>query len=477
MPAEKPLYALTGLELLDLIKQKKIGIADILESQSLRTKAVEGKVKSFARFTDNTTSGIPIAVKDNICIQGQPTTCASKILENFIPPYDATVIQRLKNSGFIIQGQTNMDEFAFGSSCENSAFFPTRNPWNPDCVPGGSSGGSAAAVAADEAIWALGSDTGGSIRQPASFCGVVGLKPTYGRVSRYGLIAFASSLDQIGPLTKDVRDSAYLTNIISGYDPNDSTSLNLPVGDYLKSLEKDIKGIKIGVPKEYFSLSGDGELEGLDREVKEAVREAIAQLRKLGAEVSEVSLPHTEYAVAVYYIVATAEASSNLARFDGVQYGLRVRSADNLIAMYKKTRQAGFGPEAKRRIILGTYVLSHGYYEAYYVRALKVRALIARDFTEVFKEYDCIVTPTSPTTAFRLGEKLENPLAMYLSDVYTISANLAGVPAISVPCGSSKAGLPIGLQITAKAFDEEMLFRVAYNYEQATLWHKMKPNL
>ena len=477
MPAEKPLYALTGLELLDLIKQKKIGIADILESQSLRTKAVEGKVKAFARFTDTTASGIPIAVKDNICIQGQLTTCASKILENFIPPYDATVIQRLKKSGFVIQGQTNMDEFAFGSSCENSAFFPTRNPWNPDCVPGGSSGGSAAAVAADEAVWALGSDTGGSIRQPASFCGVVGLKPTYGRVSRYGLIAFASSLDQIGPLTKDVRDNAYLTGIISGYDPNDSTSLNLPVGDYQKSLEKDIKGIKIGVPKEYFSLSGDGELEGLDREVKEAVEEAIAQLRKLGAVVSEVSLPHTEYAVGVYYIVATAEASSNLARFDGVQYGLRARNADNLITMYKKTRQAGFGPEAKRRIILGTYVLSHGYYEAYYLRALKVRALIARDFTEVFKEYDCIVTPTSPTTAFGLGEKLENPLAMYLSDVYTISANLAGVPAISVPCGSNKAGLPIGLQITAKAFDEETLFRVAYNYEQATPWHKLKPRL
>ena len=477
MPAEKPLYALTGLELLDLIKQKKIGIADILESQSLRTKAVEGKVKAFARFTDTTASGIPIAVKDNICIQGQLTTCASKILENFIPPYDATVIQRLKKSGFVIQGQTNMDEFAFGSSCENSAFFSTRNPWNPDCVPGGSSGGSAAAVAADEAVWALGSDTGGSIRQPASFCGVVGLKPTYGRVSRYGLIAFASSLDQIGPLTKDVRDNAYLTGIISGYDPNDSTSLNLPVGDYQKSLEKDIKGIKIGVPKEYFSLSGDGELEGLDREVKEAVEEAIAQLRKLGAVVSEVSLPHTEYAVGVYYIVATAEASSNLARFDGVQYGLRARNADNLITMYKKTRQAGFGPEAKRRIILGTYVLSHGYYEAYYLRALKVRALIARDFTEVFKEYDCIVTPTSPTTAFGLGEKLENPLAMYLSDVYTISANLAGVPAISVPCGSNKAGLPIGLQITAKAFDEETLFRVAYNYEQATPWHKLKPRL
>ena len=477
MPAEKSLYALTGLELLDFIKQKKIGIADILESQGLRTKAVEGKVKAFARFTDNTASGIPIAVKDNICIQGQLTTCASKILENFIPPYDATVIQRLKKSGFVIQGQTNMDEFAFGSSCENSAFFSTRNPWNPDCVPGGSSGGSAAAVAADEAVWALGSDTGGSIRQPASFCGVVGLKPTYGRVSRYGLIAFASSLDQIGPLTKDVRDNAYLTGIISGYDPNDSTSLNLPVGDYQKSLEKDIKGIKIGVPKEYFSLSGDGELEGLDREVKEAVEEAIAQLRKLGAVVSEVSLPHTEYAVGVYYIVATAEASSNLARFDGVQYGLRARNADNLITMYKKTRQAGFGPEAKRRIILGTYVLSHGYYEAYYLRALKVRALIARDFTEVFKEYDCIVTPTSPTTAFGLGEKLENPLAMYLSDVYTISANLAGVPAISVPCGSNKAGLPIGLQITAKAFDEETLFRVAYNYEQATPWHKLKPKI
>ena len=312
---------------------------------------------------------------------------------------------------------------------------------------------------------------------------MVGFKPTYGRVSRYGLIAFASSLDQIGPLTKDVRDNAYLTSIISGYDSNDSTSLNLPVGDYLRSLEKDIKGIKIAVPREYFSLSGNSGGErpfapaGLDGEVKEAVEEAIAQLRKLGAKVSEVSLPHTEYAVGVYYILAAAEASSNLARFDGVQYGLRAEGADSLIAMYKKTRQLGFGPEVKRRIILGTYVLSHGYYEAYYLRALKVRALIARDFTGVFKEYDCIVTPTSPTTAFRMGEKLENPLAMYLSDVYTISANLAGVPAISVPCGFSKAGLPIGLQITAKAFDEEMLFRTAYNYEQSTPWHKMKPRL
>src|SRR3990167_8255384 len=482
------LWEFTGHELLEKLAHQEITQEEILCALDKRREEVEPKVKAFVRIEKAPAPldspgpgagfpGLPIAIKDNICIKNRPATCASRILEGFKPPYDATVIQKLKNAGFSIYGQTNMDEFAFGSSCENSCYFPTRNPWNLECVPGGSSGGSATAVACGEAIWALGSDTGGSIRQPASFCGVVGLKPTYGRVSRYGLIAFASSLDQIGPLTKDVRDNAYLTGIISGYDPNDSTSLNLPVGDYQKSLEKDIKGIKIGVPKEYFSLSGDGELEGLDREVKEAVEEAIAQLRKLGAVVSEVSLPHTEYAVGVYYIVATAEASSNLARFDGVQYGLRARNADNLITMYKKTRQAGFGPEAKRRIILGTYVLSHGYYEAYYLRALKVLALIARDFTEVFKEYDCIVTPTSPTTAFGLGEKLENPLAMYLSDVYTISANLAGVPAISVPCGSNKAGLPIGLQITAKAFDEETLFRVAYNYEQATPWHKLKPRL
>lgn len=478
MSRPKPLYALTGHELLDLLEQKKINFSEILESQNGRIKAIEDKVKAYVRFTQNDgCTGFPIAIKDNICIQGQPTTCASRILEDFRPPYDATVIHKLKNSGFIIQGQTNMDEFAFGSSCENSYFFPTRNPWNLECVPGGSSGGSAAAVAADEAVWALGSDTGGSIRQPASFCGVAGLKPTYGRVSRYGLIAFASSLDQIGTFTRDVRDSCLLLNVIAGYDPNDSTSANLAVGDYTKALGRDIRGMKIGVPKEYFNLSSGSRPEGLDQEVKSAVEEAIAQLKKLGAEVQEVSLPHTEYAVAVYYIVATAEASSNLARFDGVQYGLRVKEPRNLTEMYSRTRNIGFGNEAKRRIILGTYVLSHGYYEAYYLRALKVRTLISRDFSEVFKEFDCIVTPTSPTPAFKLGEKLQNPLAMYLSDIYTISVNLAGIPAMSIPCGLSKSGLPIGLQIMAKAFDEEMLFRVAHCYEQSTPWHKLKPKI
>jgi len=467
---------MTAHELFDKLNRKEISPRDIITSLQDRIRQIDPKVKAYVRLSDSLhqtpiLSGIPISIKDNICTEGYNTECCSKILAGFKPPYDATVITKLKEAGAtVLDVKTNMDEFAFGSSTENSYFYPTHNPWDLERVPGGSSGGSAASVAADEAIWALGSDTGGSIRQPASFCGVVGLKPTYGRVSRYGLIAFASSLDQIGPITKDVRDNALLMNIISGYDPNDSTSINIEAPDYTKALVKDIKGLKIALPKEYF-------VQGLDKEIKEIIEEAVNKLKELGAQCSPVSLPHTEYAVAVYYIIATAEASSNLARFDGVQYGLRARNADNLITMYKKTRQAGFGPEAKRRIILGTYVLSHGYYEAYYLRALKVRALIARDFTEVFKEYDCIVTPTSPTTAFGLGEKLENPLAMYLSDVYTISANLAGVPAISVPCGSNKAGLPIGLQITAKAFDEETLFRVAYNYEQATPWHKLKPRL
>jgi aspartyl-tRNA(Asn)/glutamyl-tRNA(Gln) amidotransferase subunit A len=367
-----------------------------------------------------------------------------------------------------------MDEFAFGSSTENSSFGPTHNPWDLERVPGGSSGGSAAAVAADEAIMALGSDTGGSIRQPASFCGIVGLKPTYGRVSRYGLIAFGSSLDQIGPLTKDVQDNALLLNVIAGYDPNDSTSVDLPVPDYSKSLVNDVKGIKIGIPKEYF-------VEGMDREVKGAIEEAIKLLKNLGATCREISLPHTEYAVPVYYIVATAEASSNLARFDGVQYGYRTPNAElrtrNLIDMYRKTRGEGFGPEAKRRIILGTYALSSGYYEAYYLRALKVRTLIKKDFDEVFKECDCIITPTSPTPAFKIAEKISDPLKMYLSDIYTISANLAGIPGISLPCGFTKNNLPIGLQILAKPFNEEMLFRVAHTYEQNTEWHKIKPKL
>ncbi|HAH21157.1 MAG: aspartyl/glutamyl-tRNA amidotransferase subunit A [Omnitrophica WOR_2 bacterium GWF2_43_52] len=480
------IHQLTAHELLEKLKSKETTQEEILASLKKRIEDVEVKVKAFVRVEKPAhphtrapadSYCLPIAVKDNICIQGQLTSCASKILEGFRPPYDATVIRKLKEAGCGIYGQTNMDEFAFGSSCENSCYFPTRNPWNLACVPGGSSGGSASAVAADEAFWALGSDTGGSIRQPASFCGVVGLKPTYGRVSRYGLIAFASSLDQIGPITKDVQDSALLLKLIAGHDRCDATSVNTGVPDYTQSLGKDIRGLKIGVPKEYFALSKENQLTGIDPEVKQCVEEAILQLKKLGAQVKEVSLPHSAYAVPVYYIIATAEASSNLERFDGVQYGLRHKGAVSLHDMYEKTRDSGFGYEAKRRIILGTYVLSHGYYEAYYLRALKVRALIANDFANVFKECDCIVTPTSPTPAFAIGEKTQNPLAMYLSDIYTISVNLAGIPAISVPCGLSKAGLPVGLQIIAKAFDEEMLLKVAHAYEQSTPWHKEKPKI
>jgi aspartyl-tRNA(Asn)/glutamyl-tRNA(Gln) amidotransferase subunit A len=414
---------------------------------------------------------IPVTIKDNICTEGFNTECCSRILEGFNPPYDATVIRKLKEAGaLILDTKTNMDEFAFGSSTENSFFGPTRNPWDLECVPGGSSGGSAAAVAADEAIWALGSDTGGSIRQPASFCGVVGLKPTYGRVSRYGLIAFASSLDQIGPITKDVEDAAILMNIISGHDPLDSTSVDSQVPDYTKSLGKDIKGLKIGIPREYL-------IEGMDPEVKNILEEALNKLESLGAEYKFVSLLHTEYAVPVYYIIATAEASSNLARFDGVQYGFRAKNPQGLIDMYKKTRGAGFGEEAKRRIILGTFALSHGYYDAYYLRALKVRTLIKQDFDNVFKEFDCIVTPTSPTPAFKIGERTLDPLKMYLSDIYTISLNLAGIPGISIPCGFTKKGLPVGLQISSGPFAEETLFRLAHAYEQNTQWRKIKPKL
>ncbi len=417
---------------------------------------------------------VPIAIKDNICIRGCETTCSSRILNGFIAPYNATVIDRLNHVGVGVIGQTNMDEFAFGSSTETSCYGPSRNPWNPDCVPGGSSGGSAAAVAAHEAIWALGSDTGGSIRQPASFCGVVGMKPTYGRVSRYGLLAFASSLDQIGPITKDVRDAALLLNIIAGHDPRDSTSADIPVPDYTRSLMNDIKGLTIGIPKEYFQ-------EGIDPEVNQAVRAAIQLLKDQGASFKDISLPHTEYCVATYYIVATAEASSNLARYDGVQYGSRQQPAQvrrNALAdMYTETRAKGFGREAKRRIMLGTYALSSGYYDAYYLRGQKVRTLIKSDFDKAFGDCDAIITPTSPTTAFRIGEKVNDPLSMYLSDILTISANLSGIPAISIPCGFSKAGLPIGLQIMTKAFDEETLFRLAYTYEQNTEWHKQKAPL
>ena len=414
---------------------------------------------------------IPIAIKDNICVLDEETTCSSRILKGFKAPYDATVIKKLKASGAILVGNTNMDEFAMGSSTENSCYGPTRNPWNLDYVPGGSSGGSAAAVAANEAIWAIGSDTGGSVRQPASFCGVVGLKPTYGRVSRYGLIAFASSLDQIGPITKDVTDCALLLNIIAGYDERDSTSVDTPVPDYTRSLQKNIKGLKIGIPKEYF-------VQGIDKEVEEAVREAIEVLKKEGAQLKEVSLPHTEYGIATYYIIATSEASSNLARYDGVQYGIRKYAAQvrksPLLDMYDETRDAGFGAEVKRRIMLGTYSLSSGYYDAFYLKGLKVRSLIKKDFDAVFKDCDAVVCPTSPTTAFKVGAKASDPLSMYLSDVYTVSANLSGIPAISVPCGFSKAGLPIGLQIMARPFDEERLLRIAYTYEQSTAWHKRR---
>ena len=475
------LNQLTAHELLEKLKSPQTTPQAILDSLNARIQKVEPKVKAYARgqqeknpvlsfATEGLLKGLPITIKDNICTEGLPTECCSKILQGFRPPYDATVISKLKDSGVaIFPLKANMDEFAFGSSTENSYFGPTHNPWDLDCVPGGSSGGSAASVAADEAIWALGSDTGGSIRQPASFCGVVGLKPTYGRVSRFGLIAFASSLDQIGPITKDVQDAAILTEVISGYDPRDSTSVNQDVPDYTKSLTGEIKGLKIGIPEEYF-------VEGMDPEVKMIIQEAVNKLKNLGAIAAPVSLPHTEYAVPVYYIIATAEASSNLARFDGVQYGYRAPS-DNLMQMYKITRAQGFGQEAKRRIILGTFALSHGYYDAYYLRALKVRTLIKQDFDKVFQDFDCIVAPTSPTSAFKIGERTQDPLKMYLSDIYTISVNLAGIPAISIPCGFTKKGLPVGLQIMARAFNEEMLFRVAHTFEQNTDWHKLKPSL
>ncbi|MFH1360122.1 MAG: Asp-tRNA(Asn)/Glu-tRNA(Gln) amidotransferase subunit GatA [Candidatus Omnitrophota bacterium] len=475
--------ALTAHALLDLIKQKKTDAQAIQASVLQRINKTDKKVKSYVRLFDSQPQkaasqsqlgGIPIAIKDNMCIKNQEVTCCSHILEGFRSPYHATVIEKLIEAHSTFLGYANMDEFAFGSSTENSYYGPTHNPWNLDCVPGGSSGGSAACVAADETIWALGSDTGGSIRQPASFCGVVGVKPTYGRVSRYGLIAFASSLDQIGPLTKDVEDASLLLNIVAGHDERDSTSVNVPVPDYVNSLTGDVKGLKVGIPKEYF-------VQGLDAQVKASVQEAISVLKNAGVIFKDISLPHSDYAVATYYIVATAEASSNLARFDGVQYGLR-RQPDktrrsSLIDMYEETRGIGFGDEAKRRIMLGTYSLSAGYYDAYYLKAQKVRTLIKNDFDKAFKELDAILTPTSPTTAFKIGERKDDPLAMYLSDVYTISANLAGIPAISIPCGFSKEGLPIGLQMMTKPFDEEMMFRLAHAYEQKTPWHKQKPSL
>ena len=405
-------------------------------------------------------AGTPIAIKDNMVMRGVRTTAGSRILFNYKPPYTATAVERLENAGAIIVGKTNLDEFAMGSSTENSAYCPVRNPWDTTRVPGGSSGGSAVSVAAGMTMGALGSDTGGSIRQPASLSGVVGLKPTYGRVSRYGLIAFGSSLDQIGPFANSVEDAACILSVIAGHDPNDSTSSNVDIDDYMKSIGGDVSGLRIGVPREYYGA-------GLDTEVKDKVEAAIKRLEAIGAEIIDISLPHTEYAVAVYYLIATAEASANLARYDGVRYGLRAEGASTLKAMYSRTRDEGFGAEVKRRIMLGTYALSAGYYDQYYGKAQKVRALITHDFRNAFGKCDVIVTPTAPTPAFKLGEKTDDPLEMYLSDIYTITANLAGVPALSMPCGLSSSGLPIGLQLIGRHFDEATLLRTAHNLEQA----------
>ena len=483
------LFRLTISEARSLLDSKEVSAMDIIDSAHQRIDGVEERVKAFVTVTRDealrmarlaqekidsaendkaSLLGIPLAVKDNMCTKGIPTTCSSKILSRFVPPYESTVTSRLTGQGYVLAGKTNLDEFAMGSSTENSGVHVTKNPWNQERIPGGSSGGSAAAVSADECIAALGSDTGGSIRQPAAHCGVVGLKPTYGRVSRYGLVAFASSLDQIGTITKDVRDSALLMNVISGHDPLDTTSAPLPVPDFAGVLGRDIKGTKVGIPREYF-------IEGMDKEVEKSVRTAIGQLEKLGAIPVEISLPHTEYAIATYYILATSEASSNLARYDGVKYGLRVEGKD-LMDMYRNTRSQGFGAEVKRRIMLGTYALSSGYYEAYYKKAQQVRTLIKRDFEDAFTRVDLIVTPTSPTAAFKIGEK-SDPLQMYLSDIFTISVNLAGVPAISIPCGFTSADLPVGLQLIGKHFDEETILKVSYAYEQSTDWHRRKPVL
>ena len=415
-------------------------------------------------------AGVPIAVKDNMCTAFGATTCASRILENFHAPYNATVIEKLLAADAVIVGKTNMDEFAMGSSTETSWFRRTVNPWDTSRVPGGSSGGSAAAVAGRLCFAALGSDTGGSIRQPASFCGVVGLKPTYGRVSRYGLVAFGSSLDQIGPLTRTVGDCALMMNVIAGYDPADSTSVDeetAPVCDYLEKLDEPIENLKIAIVPQFNA--------GADEQVQKALRDAVGTYKELGAEIIEVDMPHLDYAVAAYYVIATAEASSNLARYDGVHYGHRTDNASDYIEVYSKSRAEGFGKEVKRRIMLGTYTLSSGYYDAYYLKALKVRNLIRSDFTDVFEKCDCIMTPVSPTTAFKLGEKVDDPLTMYLSDVYTIAANLAGVPAISIPCGFDEKELPIGLQFLAPAFSEDRLLRIARMFEKQTDWHKKKP--
>jgi aspartyl-tRNA(Asn)/glutamyl-tRNA(Gln) amidotransferase subunit A len=480
-------YSMKAWELSTLLKGREVSAREVLASVLGRVDETEGTVKAYltltpeeaetaAKETDRAlgrgegrgrVAGIPMAIKDVLCTRGIRTTCGSLILKNYIPVYDATVIAALKREGLTMVGKANMDEFAMGSSTENSGFGPTRNPWNYDCVPGGSSGGSAAAVAAGEAVWALGSDTGGSIRQPASFCGLVGMKPTYGLISRYGLVAFASSLDQIGPITRDVRDCALLLSLVAGHDPRDSTSLDVDIPDYEKESLADIRGLKVGVPKELMQ-------EGLTPGVKAAVENSLRLLEDLGAEVREASLPNLDYALSAYYIIAPAEASSNLARFDGVRYGYRAEGTGDIMEMYGKTRGQGFGAEVKRRIMLGTYALSAGYYEAYYGQAQKVRTLIVDDFRSAFDEFDVLVSPTSPTPAFRLGEKLEDPLAMYLSDVCTIPVNLAGIPAISIPCGMED-GLPIGLQIMGRVLDEARILGVARALEEALAFDQTAP--
>ena len=484
-----PKYDLTIHEAHQLLKKGEVSSLELTKAALERVDAVEDRLCSFVSVTGELAlaqarqaderikagefsplTGIPVMIKDNMCTKGTTTTCSSKMLEDFVPPYDAAVVEKLNALDMVMVGKGNMDEFAMGSSTEYSAFYPTHNPWDWERVPGGSSGGPTTAVAVGEVIYALGSDTGGSIRQPAGFCNVVGLKPTYGRVSRYGLVAFASSLDQIGPVTRDVTDCALVLNAIAGHDPRDSTSVDQPVPDYTKSLIPDLQGLRIGVPKEYF-------VEGMESGVEQAVREAIGKLEELGAEVDwEISLPHTPYALAAYYVIAPSEAMANLARYDGVKYGFSVREAGNMWDAMEKTRQYGFGPEVKRRIMLGTYALSAGYYEAYYLKAQKVRTLITREFADAFTKCDVLVTPTSPTVPFRIGEKVDDPLQMYLSDVCTLPINIAGIPGISVPAGFVD-GLPVGMQILGKPFSEEMLLRVAFAYEQATGWGQRQPEI
>lgn len=484
-----PLYDSSLSELSQKLSKKEISSVELTKAVLERLHDTNSKLNAFVTITGKEAlavakkvdekrmkggslsplAGIPIGLKDIFLTRGIKTTCASKMLSNYVPPYDATVVRKLKENDYVLVGKLNMDEFAMGSSNENSYYGPVKNPWDLERTPGGSSGGSAASVSASQCIGSYGTDTGGSIRQPASLCSVVGLKPTYGRVSRYGIIAFASSLDQVGPFGKTVRDTALLLQAVAGYDPLDSTSANIPVVDYAESLKNDAKGICVGIAKEYF-------IDGMQIDVEKSVKEAIAQIKKLGAKVVDISLPHTAYAVPTYYLVATAEASSNLARYDGVKYGYRAK-AETLLEMYRKTRGEGFGKEVKRRIMLGTFALSSGYYDAYYKKAGQVRTLIKNDFINAFKKCDVIVTPASPTTAFKLGERLADPLQMYLSDIFTISANLAGIPGLVLPCGFDRKGLPIGLQILAPHFKEESLFHLAHAYEQATEWHLKRPAL